>query len=150
MTEAETATAHVSTADDERRRAKREIEELSHAAYDVPAPAPDASGPPTECDVIMKGGITSGVVYPLTICKLATKYRLSNIGGTSAGAIAAVVAAAAEYRRQHDPEASAAGYQALAALPLRRVQAAGHSLPASARRPTDLRGASAPHSVPAR
>ena len=66
----------------------------------------------------MKGGITSGVVYPLTICKLATRHRLRNIGGTSAGAIAAVMAAAAEYRRQHDHETPAAGYQALATLPL--------------------------------
>ena len=40
--------------------------------------------------MVMKGGISSGVVYPLTVCKLATKYRLKNIGGTSAGAIAAV------------------------------------------------------------
>ena len=25
------------------------------------------------CDIVMKGGITSGVVYPLAICKLATE-----------------------------------------------------------------------------
>lgn len=53
-----------------------------------------------ECDLIMKGGITSGVVYPKAITTVAKKYRLRNIGGTSAGAIAAVVAGAAEYRRQ--------------------------------------------------
>ncbi|SDP35534.1 Patatin-like phospholipase [Pedococcus dokdonensis] len=117
MTTTET-TSHVPTAEDERRRARAEIEELSHAAYDVAAAPPTTAGPPTECDVIMKGGITSGVVYPLTICRLATKYRLKSIGGTSAGAIAAVVAAAAEYRRQHDSEAPAEGYQALAVLPL--------------------------------
>jgi predicted acylesterase/phospholipase RssA len=52
------------------------------------------------CDVIMKGGVTSGVVYPKAIRQLAKKYVLKNIGGTSVGAIAAAVAAAAEYRRR--------------------------------------------------
>ncbi|HTR74381.1 MAG TPA: patatin-like phospholipase family protein [Solirubrobacterales bacterium] len=51
------------------------------------------------CDVVMKGGITSGVVYPKAICALAEKYRFRNIGGTSAGAIAAAATAAAEYGR---------------------------------------------------
>src|SRR5215210_6555584 len=54
------------------------------------------------CDLVMKGGITSGVVYPPAILKLATKYRFRNIGGTSAGAIAAAGAAAAEYGRESD------------------------------------------------
>ena len=103
-------------AETEQERAKREIDELSLATYDVPATGSPSR--PVECDVIMKGGITSGVVYPLTICKLATRYRLRNIGGTSAGAIAAVVAAAAEYRRQHDERAPAAGFRSLAVLPL--------------------------------
>lgn len=49
----------------------------------------------------MKGGITSGVVYPLAACELAQTYRFKNIGGTSAGAIAAAVFAAAEYGRNH-------------------------------------------------
>ncbi len=53
-----------------------------------------------ECDLVMKGGITSGVVYPYAVAKVAKRYRLRDIGGTSAGAIAAVMAAAAEYRRQ--------------------------------------------------
>lgn len=53
-----------------------------------------------ECDLIMKGGITSGVVYPGAIAKIAETYRLRDIGGSSAGAIAATFAAAAEYRRQ--------------------------------------------------
>ena len=47
----------------------------------------------------MKGGITSGVVYPYAITELATKHRFKNIGGASAGAIAAGIAAAAEYNR---------------------------------------------------
>jgi hypothetical protein len=54
------------------------------------------------CDLVMKGGITSGVVYPSAIARLAGQYRLRNIGGASAGAIAAGAAAAAEYRRQTD------------------------------------------------
>ena len=55
---------------------------------------------PRECDLIMRGGVTSGVVYPFAITEIAKSYRLRDIGGTSAGAIAAVFAAAAEYRRQ--------------------------------------------------
>lgn len=53
------------------------------------------------CDIVMKGGVTSGIVYPLAVCELAEKFRFVNIGGTSAGAIAAALTAAAEYRRAH-------------------------------------------------
>jgi len=53
-----------------------------------------------DCDLVMKGGITSGVVYPRAITQLGERYRLRSVGGTSAGAIAAAVAAAAEYGRQ--------------------------------------------------
>jgi hypothetical protein len=49
----------------------------------------------------MKGGVTSGVVYPLAVCELAKDFRFVNIGGTSAGAIAASLTAAAEYRRMN-------------------------------------------------
>jgi predicted acylesterase/phospholipase RssA len=55
--------------------------------------------PTRYCDVVMKGGVTSGIVYPLAVCELAQQYRFVNIGGTSAGAIAAAITAAAEYRR---------------------------------------------------
>jgi len=57
-----------------------------------------------KCDVVMKGGITSGIVYPGLICKLAERYQFQSIGGTSAGAIAAALTAAAEYARRkgHD------------------------------------------------
>jgi len=54
-----------------------------------------------ECDLVMKGGITSGVVYPRAITRIAAAYRLRNIGGASAGAIAAVAAGACEYRREN-------------------------------------------------
>ena len=60
----------------------------------------DFAGEKPPCDLIMKGGITSGVVYPFAITELAKRYRFICIGGTSAGAIAASVAAAAEYGRE--------------------------------------------------
>jgi hypothetical protein len=61
--------------------------------------------PPLECDAIMKGGVTSGIVYPYAILEIATQYRFRSLGGTSAGAIAAAFAAAAEYSRsmRNDP-----------------------------------------------
>ena len=62
------------------------------------------SAPPKYCDLVMKGGITSGIVYPNAVLALAKEFRLKNIGGTSAGAIAAAVSAAAALgdRRKHD------------------------------------------------
>ena len=71
----------------------------------------DYSQPTRSCDVVMKGGITSGVVYPHALCELARTYRFANVGGTSAGAIAAAGAAAAEYGRERG------GFEKLAALP---------------------------------
>jgi hypothetical protein len=47
----------------------------------------------------MKGGIASGVIYPLALCELAREFRIRNVGGASAGAIAASFAAAAELGR---------------------------------------------------
>ncbi len=72
------------------------------------------------CDLVMKGGITSGIVYPNAVLSLARQYRFKNIGGTSAGAIAAAVAAAAAFgdRRRHSGEAVAeqVGFPGLAAV----------------------------------
>lgn len=69
---------------------------------------------PRYCDIVMKGGITSGVVYPLAAVKLAERYRFVNIGGTSAGAIAAAAVAAAEHgKRTGDGQ----GYEGIALLP---------------------------------
>ena len=53
----------------------------------------DFDNPASLCDIVMKGGVTSGTVYPLAIVELARQYRFSRIGGTSAGAIAAAVTA---------------------------------------------------------
>ncbi len=71
-------------------------------------PRPDAP-----CDVVMKGGITSGVIYPKAICEIARKHRLRQVGGSSAGAIAAAAAAAAEVGR----DSADGGFARLAALP---------------------------------
>lgn len=51
---------------------------------------------PKYCDLVLKGGITSGVVYPGAIAAFAKHYQFRQIGGTSAGAIAAAAAAAAQ------------------------------------------------------
>ncbi len=60
----------------------------------------DSRPAPLLCDVIMKGGITSGIVFPRALVELSRSFQFKNIGGTSAGAIAAAVAAAAELGRQ--------------------------------------------------
>ena len=67
------------------------------------------------CDLVMKGGITSGIVYPPAIAELAAHYRFRSIGGTSAGAIAAVVTAAAEYQRRQTGRMD--GFERLSSLP---------------------------------
>jgi predicted acylesterase/phospholipase RssA len=54
-----------------------------------------------QCDLVMRGGITSGIVYPRAIAKLAETYDFRSIGGTSAGAIAAAGTAAAAFGAKH-------------------------------------------------
>lgn len=71
------------------------------------------SSPSKYCDIVMKGGITSGVVYPAAVVELSKTYHFKNIGGTSAGAIAAAATAAAEYGRQQ----GAGGFDEVARLP---------------------------------
>lgn len=71
----------------------------------------DYTSPTQCCDIVMKGGITSGVVYPFAVCEVARSYRFRSIGGTSAGAIAAAATAAAEYGREKG------GFSKLARLP---------------------------------
>ncbi len=67
------------------------------------------------CDLVMKGGITSGVVYPKLLAKLAQTWRFKSVGGTSAGAIAAAGCAAAEHGRQTGARPDA--FTELAGLP---------------------------------
>jgi predicted acylesterase/phospholipase RssA len=71
----------------------------------------DYAGASLECDIVMKGGITSGVVYPGAVLALAKRYRFKNIGGASAGGIAAALVAAAEHARAEH------GFERLAELP---------------------------------
>ena len=59
----------------------------------------------------MKGGATSGIVYPKAVLALAKDYRFRSIGGASAGAVAAAITAAAEYGR------AAGGFERIAAIP---------------------------------
>lgn len=81
------------------------------------------------CDLVMKGGVASGVAYPTAIAELSCHYRFQSIGGTSVGAIAAAITAAAEYqRRQTD---SLAGFALLKDLPTelgRPVESGGSKL----------------------
>ncbi|HEX7303920.1 patatin [Lentzea sp.] len=62
------------------------------------------------CDLTMRGGTTSGVVYPLAVASLARHYEFKQIGGASAGAIAAAFTAAAERGR------ASGGFEKLAKL----------------------------------
>lgn len=66
------------------------------------------------CDLVMKGGITSGILYPPAVCRIAERFHLVGIGGTSAGAIAACAAAGAEYRRR--TTGSGEGFERLEAI----------------------------------
>jgi predicted acylesterase/phospholipase RssA len=73
---------------------------------------------PHECDIVMEGGVTSGIVYPRFVARLARHFRLRSIGGTSVGAVAAVAAAAAQYRRNASPNgADITGFRKLNVLP---------------------------------
>lgn len=79
----------------------REVRRFRHETYAPRPPVKDVEelnkDVDLNCDLTMKGGTTSGVVYPLAVCELARAYRFRNIGGASAGAIAAAAAAAAEH-----------------------------------------------------
>jgi predicted acylesterase/phospholipase RssA len=70
---------------------------------------------PRNCDIVMKGGITSGIVYPAAVVEIAKDFVFKNVGGTSAGAIAAALTAAAERRRARD--GSTAGFDRVGAIP---------------------------------
>lgn len=93
-----------------------------------------AQQPLPECDIVMKGGVTSGIVYPYAVLQIATAYRFRSLGGTSAGAIAAAFAAAAEFgRSQGRPEAFLILKEYCDALPARLLslfQPSPHLAPA--------------------
>ena len=66
------------------------------------------------CDVVMEGGVTSGIIYASAVVELAKSYRFHSIGGSSIGAFAAALTAAAEYRRR---KGSVQGFQLMANAP---------------------------------
>lgn len=70
---------------------------------------------PNECDIVMEGGVTSGVVYPTFVARLSRRFRLRSIGGTSVGAVAAIAAAAAQFRR--NGTASTDGFDRMEQIP---------------------------------
>jgi predicted acylesterase/phospholipase RssA len=67
----------------------------------LPPPDPLTEEPLADryCDLVLNGGVASGVVYPWALLELARHYRFKCIGGNSVGAMAAAVAAAAEFGR---------------------------------------------------
>ncbi|MEO6835111.1 MAG: hypothetical protein ABI231_04295, partial [Candidatus Tumulicola sp.] len=71
------------------------------------------------CDLVMKGGVTSGIVYPEAIYEISREFDFKSIGGTSAGAIAAALAAAAQYCRLRVPQGAGAeaGFERVRAVP---------------------------------
>lgn len=73
-------------------------------------PTPDALDALKQCDLVMKGGLMSGIVYPPLVLKLKDTYRFRGVGGTSAGALAAAATAAAERGR------GVGGYEKLAKI----------------------------------
>lgn len=80
-----------------------ELHQAPEAAFAGPGEGPWTPAQERYCrqsaDITMRGGTTSGVVYPTAICEIAREFRLRNVGGASAGAIAAAAAAAAEAGR---------------------------------------------------
>ncbi len=87
-----------------RRASPAPCDRKSTPANEVPDPEPldAAKQPPIDryCDLVLTGGVTDGVIYPWAILELARAYRFKNIGGTSVGALAAAVTAAAEFARR--------------------------------------------------
>src|SRR5689334_17059316 len=67
--------------------------------------------PDRQCDLVMKGGITSGVIYPSALAEIGRSYRFRGVGGASAGAIGAAMGAAAEFGR------ASGGFARLGTLP---------------------------------
>lgn len=66
------------------------------------------------CDVVLKGGVTSGVVFPSFLAELSRVYKFKSLGGTSAGAIGAAGGAIAELARLKGIDGA---FAKLAALP---------------------------------
>lgn len=80
-------------------------------------PPPLTEIPPHDryCDLVLTGGVASGVAYPWAVVELARHYRFRQIGGTSVGAVAAALAAASEYGRCRNVSAP---FEVMRRLPL--------------------------------
>jgi predicted acylesterase/phospholipase RssA len=89
-------------------------------------PAP-ADTPLLECDIVMAGGVTSGIIYPGAIAVIARRYIFRSIGGTSVGAMAAAATAAAEYGRRTGKNPGSFEGIAVLAQTLSDTAADGHS-----------------------
>ena len=76
------------------------LPEMGDDVADVPNPVTEKPPAGRFCDLVLTGGVASGVVYPWAIVELARAYHFKCIGGTSVGAMAAALAAAAEYGRR--------------------------------------------------
>lgn len=97
-----------------------------------PLPPPLTEEPPADryADLVMTGGVASGVVYPWAVLELARHYRFRNIGGTSVGAMAAVLTAAAEYGRRRG---HAQAFEPLRLLPQALAERPPHTRSAASR-----------------
>lgn len=95
----------------------------THRSVPPPLAEPDPvrEEPPADqfCDLVLNGGVASGVVYPWALVELARHYRFKSIGGNSVGAMAASVAAAAEYGRCNGVENA---FEPLRQFPLRLAE----------------------------
>jgi predicted acylesterase/phospholipase RssA len=83
-------------------------------------PGPLGSPPPADrfCDLVLTGGVASGVVYPWLVHELARHYHFRSLGGTSVGALAAALTAACEFGRR----TQRGGYEVLRQLPGRLAE----------------------------
>ncbi len=61
-----------------------------------------AGGQRKECDLVMEGGLVSGILYPAAVLELHHDYDFRCVGGTSAGAFVAAATAAAQMNRAGD------------------------------------------------
>src|SRR5713226_3085445 len=80
-----------------------------------------------ECDIVMAGGVTSGIIYPGAVEAISRRYTFRSIGGTSVGAMAAAATAAAEYGRRMRTNASSFDYISNLSETLADTGAGGHS-----------------------
>ncbi len=76
---------------------------MTRTATNFPDPAQVLDYLAHSADATMRGGTTSGVIYPLATCALAEHYVFRRVGGASTGAVAAAAAAAAELGRTTPP-----------------------------------------------